>query len=107
MSEMKKMPYRLPEGAMEEMKIRSRAAVRRADAERTAHRRERRWVVSLAAAAVCLLVAIVGFMRFDGDALSDSPYYDELMSMMDDAPAEVIYEMTADVVWYGGDTNQL
>lgn len=104
---MKQMPYRVPEGAMEEMRIRCHAAVKRAEADGRKRKVGYRWAVSLAAAVVGVFILVVSFVPGRNDDELTSPHYDRLMSMIQDAPVDVVYEMSVDAVEYYEDLSML
>lgn len=102
---MKQMPYRVPDGFMELSKMRNKAAVRRANAERKEKRAAAavRWGVSVAAAVACLVVGIVGYQRIE----NQNDEMAQLVAQMKSAPDEVMEEMAADAIEYADDVNYL
>lgn len=102
---MKQMPYIVPDGFMELSKMRNKAAVRRADAERKEKRESAavRWGVWAAAAVCCLVVGIVGYQRFE----NQNDEMAQLVAQMKSAPDEVMEEMAADAIEYPDDVNYL
>lgn len=102
---MKQMPYRVPDGFMELSKMRNKAAVRRADAACKGKRESAlvRWCVSVAAAACCLVVGIVGYQQFE----NQNNEMTQLVAQMKSAPDEVMEEMAADAIEYADDVNYL
>ena len=97
---LKSMPYRITEGEMELMKIRSSAAIARAAAAKT-KRRAVGWGVSLATAMGALLLFVtVG--RFAQPA-----NYDVFVEQLADVSIEVLYDMSVDAVEYEEDINLL
>lgn len=97
---LKSMPYRITEGEMELMKIRSSAAIARAAAAKT-KRRAVGWGVSLATAMGALLLFVtVG--RFVQPA-----NYDVFVEQLADVSIEVLYDMSVDAVEYEEDINLL
>lgn len=101
---MKQMPYRIPEGFIEESKTENRAAIRAA-----ANRRIRRgariskWAASVAATAACLAIFAVAYSEFGrGDS-----EFDKLIAQMESASNEIIYEMSSDALEYPEDINYL
>lgn len=101
---MKQMPYRTPEGFMEESKAANRAAIRAA-ANRRVHGGARisKWVASAAATAACLAVCALAYSEF---GRSDSEF-DKLIAQMECASDEIIYEMSSDALEYPEDINYL
>ncbi len=104
---MKQMPYRVPEGAMEEMRIRCHAAVKRAESESRSRKVGYRWAVSLAAVVVGVFILVVSLAPWRNDDEMTSPHYDRLMSMIHDAPIDIAYEMSVDAVEYYEDLSML
>lgn len=86
-------------------RMRNRAAVHRAAAENEPKRRTTavRWVISIAATAACLTIGIIGYWQMNG---SSDPMA-QLIAQMEHAPEDVIYEMSADEVYYPEDINLL
>ena len=98
---MKQMPYRIESGAMELMKIRTKAAIERKAAKMAQRKIVLRWVVPLAA-ALFAGVALFAYIESTGPT-----HYELLMEQVADAPADVLFEMTADVVEYAEDITLL
>ena len=97
---LKSMPYRITEGEMELMKVRSSAAIARAAAAK-AKRRAVGWGVSLATAMGALLLFVtVG--RFAQPA-----NYDVFVEQLADVSIEVLYDISVDAVEYEEDINLL
>lgn len=88
------MPYRLDEGEMDRMKICSKAAVFAATTESRRSRGVWRWAAT--AVAVCLAaVVIVGYW-----GIFSPSHYDRLVEQLADAPMDVLYEMSSDIIEY-------
>ncbi|MBQ5753436.1 MAG: hypothetical protein IIV91_04455 [Alistipes sp.] len=104
---MKEMPYRLPEDGLEVTRIRCHAAVKRAEAECRVRRRSYRWAVSLATVVVGVFVVLAGLEYVGRDTEFTSPHYEKLMSMMENAPVDVVYDMSVDAVEYYEDVSML
>lgn len=98
---MKQMPYRIESGAIDLMKIRSKSAVERKAAKIVQRKMVLRWAVPLAV-ALFAGVALFGFVEF-----TEPTHYELLMEQVADAPADVLFEMTADVVEYAEDITML
>lgn len=101
---MKQMPYRIPDGFFEKSKSANRVAIRRAESESGSGRRISRWTVSLAATAACLAICIAAY---SGLLPGGDSEFDELIAQMENAPDELIYEMSSDAVEYPEDINYL
>lgn len=99
-SKIKSMPYRIAEGEIDLMKIRSSAAIVRAAATRE-RRRALRWGVSIAMAmSVLLLFVAVSYLTPAGN-------YDVFIEQLADMPVDVLYDMSVDVVEYESDITLL
>ena len=98
---MKQMPYRIESGAMELVKIRSMAAIERKAAKMAQRKIVLRWVAPLAAA---LFAGVALFAYIES---AEPSHYELLMEQVADAPADVLFEMTADVVEYAEDITLL
>ena len=101
MDRLNRMPYRLESGAMELMKIRSKAAIARKQAQSVKRKMVLRWALPLAA------VLFAGVVLFGYVESVEPTHYELLMEQVADAPADVIFEMTADIVEYAEDINLL
>ena len=106
MKEMKQMPYKVENGAIEQAKYRAKMAVREAahPVERHSHKVQWRWATAMAAVAV-VVVGIIAFVEFY-DALRLSPM-EKLMAQMQSAPDELINEWAVDAGYYLEDANSL
>lgn len=106
MKEMKQMPYKVENGAIEQAKYRAKMAVREAahPVERHSHKVQWRWATAMAAVAV-VVVGIIAFVEFY-DALRLSPM-EKLMAQMQSAPDELISEWAVDAGYYLEDANSL
>ena len=100
MSKNSLMPYHLEQGAMEMMKIRSKAAVARAAATKN-DGKIFRWSVSIAV-VTCAFLALFVFV----DSFKPT-HYELLMEQVAEAPVDGIYEFAADIVEYAEDTTLL
>ena len=101
MDRLKSMPYRLESGELELMKFRSKAAIERKCAKVDKRNRALRWALPLAA-ALFVGVALFGYVE------SAVPtQYELLMEQVADAPADVVFEITADIVEYAEDITML
>lgn len=95
-SRLKSMPYRISDGDMELMKIRSSAAVARAAAE-VKPRRRVRWAISMAM-AVSMVLAVVAIWYMERPM-----HYELFIEQLADVSADVLYDMSVDVVEYEED----
>ena len=103
MNSMKQMPYRLDEGAIETMKMRSMAAVARAASERQNRGYSWVWQLGVGVAVAAFALLAVWNMALKAEQTS----YDRLIEQVASAPVDVIYEMSADVVEYAEDITLL
>ena len=101
MNEMKKMPYRVAEGAIERAKYRAKMAVREAahPTEQVARKVQWRWATAVAALAV-VIVGVVGFVKHYDDIFKPISPMEELIAELQNAPDEVVCEWAADAVYY-------
>ena len=101
MKEMKQMPYKVEEGAIERAKYRAKMAVREAahPMERTSHKVQWRWATVVAAAAV-VVVGIVGFVKYYDEIIKPLSPMDELIAEMQCASDELITELAVDRCYY-------
>ena len=102
---MKQMPYKVPDGFMEMSRMRNRAAIYRAATEQTKHKRNAgvRWAMSIVAMAACLIIGIIGYMKFDRNA--DEMV--QLVAQMQNASADILCDMASDYVYYSEDVSLL
>lgn len=98
---MKQMPYRIESGAIELMKFRTKAAIERKAAKMAQRKIVLRWVAPLAAA---LFAGVALFAYIES---AEPTHYELLMEQVADAPADVLFEMTADIVEYAEDITLL
>ena len=98
---MKQMPFHIESGRIDLMKIRSKAAIERKAAKVSQRKLVLRWALPLAV-ALFAGVALFGFVE-----LTEPTHYELLMEQVADAPADVLFEMTADVVEYAEDITML
>lgn len=98
---MKQMPFHIESGRIDLMKIRTKAAIERKAAKVSQRKLVLRWALPLAV-ALFAGVALFGFVE-----LTEPTHYELLMEQVADAPADVLFEMTADVVEYAEDITML
>ena len=108
MNEMKQMPYKVKEGAIEQAKFRAKMAVREAahPTEQHLHRVQWRWVTAMAVAAV-VVVGVIGFVKYYDEIAKPLSPMEELFAEMQTAPDEVINDWAADTCYYLEDVNSL
>ena len=96
---MKRMPYKVEEGAIERAKYRAKMAVRevaqRGVEQPQSGRVALRWALSGVAATVAIVAVVAMAMRHDAPSLME-----QLIAEMNSASEEVIYEQMADLVYY-------
>ena len=108
MREMKQMPYKVEEGAIEQAKYRAKMAVREVahPMEHNSHRVQWRWATAVVAVAV-VVVGVIGFVKYyDGIAKPISPM-EVLIAEMQSAPDEVINDWAVDTCYYLEDESSL
>lgn len=108
MKEMKKMPFKVEEGAIELAKYRAKMAVREAahPMEHHSHKVQWRWATAVAVAAV-VIVGIIGFVKYYDEIARPLSPMEELIAEMQSAPDEVINDWAADTCYYLEDVNSL
>ena len=107
MKEMKQMPYKVEEGAIERAKYRAKMAVREAahPTEHRSHKVQWRWASAVAMAAV-VVVGVFCFVKFYDTPIKQTPM-EKLIAEMQTASDDVIYELAADYAYYLEEENQL
>lgn len=108
MKEMKKMPFKIEEGAIEQAKFRAKMAVREA-AHPTEHHSlgvQWRWATAMAVVAV-VVVGIIGFAKYYDEISKPLSPMEALLAEMQNAPDEVINDWAADTCYYLEDVNSL
>ena len=105
---MKQMPYRVDEGAVEQAKYRAKMAVREAahPTENHSHKVQWRWASIVAVAAV-VAVGVFGLVKFGDDIFREPTPMDELISEMQAASDDVVYDLTVDSGYYLEEENRL
>ena len=107
MKEMKQMPFKVEEGAIERAKYRAKMAVREAahPIEHRSHKVQWRWASAVAMVAV-VAVGVFCFVKFYDTPIKQTPM-EKLIAEMQTASDEVIYELAADYAYYLEEENQL
>ena len=108
MGEMKQMPYRMEEGAMEHAKYRAKMAVREVahPMQHTSHKVQWRWASALAVVAV-VVVGVIGFVKYYDEYSKTLSPMEQLIAEMQSAPDEVIDDLAVDAGYYLEDVNSL
>lgn len=101
MKDLKQMPYKVEEGAIERAKYRAKMAVREAahPMERTSHKVQWRWATAVAAVAV-VVVGIIGFVKYYDEIIKPLSPMEELIAEMQCASDELITELAVDRCYY-------
>jgi anti-sigma-K factor RskA len=101
MKEMKRVPYKVEEGAIEQAKYRAKMAVREAahPTEHHSYRVQWRWATAMAVAAV-IVVGVIGFVKYYDEITKPLSPMEELIAEMQCASDEVVSELTVDVCYY-------
>lgn len=108
MKDLKQMPYKVEEGAVERAKYRAKMAVREA-----AHPVERRWLgaqwrwATAVAAVAIVVVGVIGFVKYYDEIIKPLSPMEELIAEMQCASDEVISEWAVDTCYYLEDDNSL
>jgi hypothetical protein len=108
MKEMKKMPYKVGEGAIERAKYRAKMAVREVahPVERHSHKVQWRWATAMAVAAV-IVVGVIGFVKYYDEIAKPLSPMEALIAEMKNAPDELINDWAVDTCYYLEDENSL
>ena len=108
MREMKQMPYKVEEGAIEQAKYRAKMAVREAahPIEHRLHKVQWRWATVAAAVAV-VVVGVIGFVKYYDEIAKPLSPMEALVAEMQCASDEVITEWAVDTCYYLEDDNSL
>ena len=106
---MKKMPYRLEEGALERAKYRAKLAVREAahPTQKSPAGRVRWQWASAIAIAVVVAFGVFGLVKFNDELFRRQTTMEELVSKMQSASDEIIYDMAVDSGYYIEEENRL
>ena len=107
MKEMKQMPYKVEEGAIERAKYRAKMAVREAahPMEQRSHKVQWRWASAVAMVAV-VVVGVVGFVKYYNDVYKQTPM-EKLVAQMHGLSDDILSDMTVDAGYYLEEENQL
>lgn len=108
MMKMKQMPFRVDDGAVERAKYRAKMAVRETAHPTHSHVRkvQWRWASAVAVAAV-VAIGIFGVVKFGDELFGKQTPMDVLVSKMQSASDEIIYDMTVDSGYYLEEENRL
>ena len=108
MMKMKQMPFRTDDGAVERAKYRAKMAVREAAHPTHNHVRKVQWRWASAIAAVAVVaVGVFGFVKFNDELFAKQTPMEELISQMQSASDDIIYDMTVDSGYYLEEENRL
>ena len=108
MNEMKKMPYRVAEGAIERAKYRAKMAVREAahPTEQMPRRVQWRWATAVFAMAV-VVIGVVSFVKYYDYISKPLSPMEELIAEMQNASDDIIYDLSVDSGYYLEEDYQL
>jgi anti-sigma-K factor RskA len=107
MKEMKQMPYKVEEGAIEQAKYRAKMAVREAahPTERRSHKVQWRWASAVAMAAV-VVVGVFCFVNYY-DVINKPTPMEKLVAQMHNLSDDILSDMTVDAGYYLEEDYQL
>ena len=107
MKEMKQMPYKVEEGAIERAKYRAKMAVREAahPMEQRSHKVQWRWASAVAMVAV-VVVGVVGFVKYYNDVYKQTPM-EKLVAQMHGLSDDILVDLAVDAGYYLEEENQL
>ena len=108
MKEIKKMPFKVEEGAIERAKYRAKMAVREAahPVEQPKVKLQWRWATAVAVVAV-VVIGVVSFVKYYDDMFKPLSPMEELIAELQDAPDEIVSEWAADAGYYLEDQSSL
>ena len=108
MKDLKQMPYKVEEGAIERAKYRAKMAVREAahPIEQGSLRVQWRWATAVAVVAV-VVVGIIGFVKYYDEIAKPLSPMEELIAEMQCASDEVVTELAVDTCYYLEDDSLL
>lgn len=113
MKEMKQMPYKIGEGALERAKYRAKMAVREVAHPEThrPHRAYWRWASATAAVAMVVVVAVVWLTKLDDNATAmerdNLTPMESLVAQMRKASDDILCDFAVDAGYYLEEENQL
>ena len=107
MKEMKQMPYKVEEGAIERAKYRAKMAVREAahPMEQRSHKVQWRWA-SAVAMVVVVVVGVFGFVKYYNDVYKQTPM-EKLVAQMYNLSDDILVDLAVDAGYYLEEENQL
>ena len=108
MMEMKQMSFKVEEGAIERAKYRAKMAVREAahPSEQNSHRVQWRWASAVAVAAM-VVVGVFGVVKFSDEIFHQKTPMEMLITEMQSASEDIIYDLVVDSGYYLEEENQL
>ena len=95
------MPYKIDDSAIEQAKYRAKMAIREIAHPAKQHRTyflNKRWISAIAATIV--IGGIFGFVKFNHKATPHTTPIEQLISEMQTAPDDIIYDLLADNTYY-------
>ena len=108
MKEMRQMPYKIEEGAIERAKYRAKMAVREVahPTEHRSHKVQWRWA-TVASVAVVAVVAVIGFVKLHDGKMRELTPMESLVAQMNSVPDDILNEFAVDAGYYLEEENQL
>ena len=108
MMEMKQMPFKVEKGAIERAKYRAKMEVREAahPSEQSSHRVQWRWASAVAVAAM-VVVGVFGVVKFSDEIFHQKTPMEMLITEMQSASEDIIYDLVVDSGYYLEEENQL
>ena len=99
--EMKRMPYKIGEGAIEQAKYRAKMAVREVAHPAESSRRKVQWSWAGACAAVTVVaVGVFGLVKFNDQLFHRMTPMEQLVAEMQKAPDRVVDDLAVDYNYY-------
>ena len=108
MKEMRQMPYKIEEGAIERAKYRAKMAVREAahPTERTSHKVQWGWA-TVASVAVVAVVAVIGFVKLHDNQMRELTPMESLVAQMQTLSDDILSDLAVDAGYYLEEENQM
>lgn len=104
----KQMPYKVNEGAIEHAKYRAKIAIREVAHPTEQHRTyflHKHWISAIA--TMVIIGGIFGFVKLTHKIFHPTPRIEQLISEMQTAPDEIIYDLSVDRNYYSEEDNTL
>ena len=99
--EMKKMPYKIGEGAIEQAKYRAKMAVREVAHPAESSHRKVQWGWASACAVVAVVaVGVFGLVKYNDQLFRQMTPMEQMIAEMKSASDEIVYDLAVDYNYY-------